>query len=155
MKNETLYNKTVDILLQAYFNDTLRYWDCYACAVGNLVSANMGYKIVNRQWSDNDGNRVGFKWAGVHTISCGEPVICAENYTGLAKEQIDSTGYTFSQTSKIEQAFESGNKRDGDDKMFNGLMAVIDVLDQIHENTDPLATEQTKRKFNKTLHPIK
>lgn len=47
MKNPELYHKAVDILVAAYFNDTLRHFDCQACAVGNIICGNLGVKPKN------------------------------------------------------------------------------------------------------------
>src|SRR5688572_25079170 len=46
MKNKPLYHKTVDILVQAYFDDTLVSGHQCGCAVGNLVAANMGIRLI-------------------------------------------------------------------------------------------------------------
>lgn len=136
MKNPELYNRTVDILVQAYFNDTLRHGNCSACAVGNIIKANGGFK--------------GFfsNWAEVFMTVEGQQGICPENYEGDAKSEIDSTGYAWQDLAKIEKSFESA-KGIKDEKMFNGLMAVIEVLDQIHENTDQEVTKVSKQKFVK------
>jgi hypothetical protein len=161
MKNKELYDKTVDILVQAYFNDALESWDCTACAVGNIVAANMGYRRKDgfvRKWIDKNGQEVDVAWSEVHTISFGETAMFEGCYKGLAKQQIDSTGYSFKETALIESAFEKGYGSREDNghninpkKMFNGLMAVIDVLDQIHKNTDGEATNKTKQRFQKQL----
>lgn len=42
MKRPELYQKTVDILVKAYFDDTLQHGNCYACAVGNIIAGNCG-----------------------------------------------------------------------------------------------------------------
>jgi len=147
MKNEQLYHKTVDILVEAYFNDTLENLNVCGCAVGNLVAHHMNYEIIKDaygsiSWKDQSyPNEMG--WATVHCIR----IVNMENYTGLAKEQIDSTGYKPSETMKIEQAFESGYL--GKDPMFNALCAVIDTLDEIHENTDTAISNTSKQKFVK------
>lgn len=38
MKNEKLFYETIDILVKAYLNGTLKNGDCMACAVGNIVA---------------------------------------------------------------------------------------------------------------------
>jgi hypothetical protein len=42
MIKEPLYHKTIGILVDAYFDDTLQHGNCSACAVGNLVAAAKG-----------------------------------------------------------------------------------------------------------------
>lgn len=157
MIREQLYHKTVKILYDAYMNDTLEHGNCCACAVGNLVytaceydklqSPGFGYKRV---WGDipypsHDG------WATVFlteaNVNSPYQKINPENYDGLAKEQIDSTGYTWQELAKIEYAFETADKGNNDeDYMFNGLVAVLEVLKEIHQVTDEdLLTTNTNR----------
>lgn len=137
MLKPELYQRTVDILVKAYFEDTLRHGDCSACAVGNLVN----YGKPKETW----------EWASVfYTGGMGQELFPC-NYIGKAKDEIDSTGYTWQELAKIEYAFETAPKGISNDEwMFNGLMAVIDVLDQIHENTDTQVTATTKQRFQKT-----
>ncbi len=51
MKNKSLYDKTVSILVDAYMNDTLQHGNCFACAVGNIVAANCDVKTFTFSWS--------------------------------------------------------------------------------------------------------
>lgn len=155
MKNPELYNRTVDILVQAYFNDTLQHGNCHACAVGNLVAANCGYSFI--KYSDRQRwEKSSPYWQEVHMVgSCGTQWIAPDWYHNGAKHQIDSTGYKWEETAKIELAFETAPKGNSEDEwMFNGLMAVIDVLDEIHENTDKQVTQLSKSKFNKNLQTV-
>jgi hypothetical protein len=152
MIKEILYHKTVDILVQAYFNDTLEHGNYCGCAVGNMIAANCGINLTRRrefaevQWNgDGSGGKHWFelvKYGGGHEID-----------TELAMSQINKTGYTLSEVLKIEEAFESAGfafyDDDEDTLMFNGLMAVIEVLDQIHQNTDEQLTKTSKQKFVK------
>ena len=145
MKKEELYNKTVDILVQAYLNDTLQHLNCYACAVGNMIAANLGIKMIKEdtmiKWEDY-GDKKQVNWfAGLRGLSYASH----EEF----KKEIESTGYSIVEIDKIEKAFE-GVPEEGD-KMFNGLMAVIDVLDEIHENQDTLVTAAQKERFKKEI----
>lgn len=151
MENPELYYKTVDILVQAYFNDTLRHGKCTACAVGNLVAYHMGYTYnYNLGWSEGNS-----KWTSVFYTVFGEQYIMPIGYNGDAKVEIESTGYQWEELAKVEYAFECAPYGKNDDEwMFNGLMAVIEALDQIHENTDTQVTTISKNKFNKQLQPI-
>lgn len=146
MQNETLYNKTVDILVQAYFNDTLIHQNACGCAVGNIIAANMGYSYRKKHlgiwWADG---RNPF-WPYVTCMGMFTPAA----YTGKSKIEIDSTGYSPMEIHLIESAFESV-KIGAKDRMFKALMAVIDVLDEIHGNTDAAATSATKQKFQRQL----
>ncbi len=155
MKRQELYEKTVDILVQAYFNDTLRHGDCAACAVGNLINARKKFSTEERKKLNALGGYEREGWSEVFcTYNRTQQEIIPFNYKGLAKKQIDLTGYTYNQLAKIEKAFETADAGKSDeDWMFNGLMAVIDVLDKIHKNTDTNVTENSKNKFNKQLCP--
>jgi hypothetical protein len=139
MINEQLYRKTVDILFQAYFNDTLKHDDCSACAVGNMVAANMG--ITTQQLTPRIHLRQG--WNRVFTtFTSTRQFINPKGYVpgSEAKTQIDSTGYCWQDLAKIEFAFETAPKGESDeDWMFNGLVAVLDVLKDIHQVEDNTA----------------
>lgn len=133
MKNKPLFDKTLNILVKAYQNDTLEHGDCNACAVGNMIAANCGYDYIKDEF--------GFLWWGVNyplwqlVFSTGyEQRINSNAYVGDAKKQIDSTGYTWQELAKIEYAFETANKgNSSDDWILNGLLAVYDVLCEVHE----------------------
>lgn len=75
-------------------------------------------------------------------------IIEMNNYEGKAKEQIDSTGYTVEELARIEYAFETASEEG--DYMYNGLMAVVDVLADIH-NVDLSSKEVSKELFKKEL----
>lgn len=141
MKKKELFDKTVSILAEAYRNDTLVHGNCAACAVGNLVASARGHVIKLNDygypyWKDATPTwtRV-FSVVGFHEIS-NKPiqVIRSGNYRGNAKSQIDATGYGWEELAKIECAFESGCvARPKVDQTLNGLLAVYDVLCEIHE----------------------
>lgn len=138
MKNKELFEKTVGILVRAYQNDALRHGSCMACAVGNIVGANCGIQNLfnNFEWQEKaiiSPARSG--WPDVFmTTTDGIQDKYSGNYKGAAKFQIDSTGYTWRELAKIEYAFETAHKGSSDDEwMFNGLIAVYDVLCEIHE----------------------
>lgn len=155
MKNEQLYNKTVDILVQAYFGDTLVHGNQCGCAVGNIVAANCGFKIHGKG-EDMYWKSTGTIWqdaAWYAFIKKYKPEDPNSPYDpNKAAHQIKCTGYTFDELYQIEKAFEQASwGKSNDDWMFNGLMAVIDALDKIHENKDELITESSKKKFNRIV----
>ena len=152
MKNKELFDRTVAVLVRAYKNDTLKHGSCHACAVGNIVAAGCG---INDVFSDNEWRekalvepQVG--WVDVF-CACGvEQITTPENYKGAAKFQIDSTGYTWQELAKIEHAFETAPKGNSEDEwMLNGLLAVYDVLCEIHEVADKSEVEDAKLVFVK------
>jgi hypothetical protein len=82
-----------------------------------------------------------------HDKSWVWPILNIEEYIDEAKFEIDSTGYSVKDLAKIEFAFETAQKGNTeDDWMFNGLMAVIDVLAEIH-NIDLITVKEAKELF--------
>lgn len=142
MLRPELYQKTVDILVQAYFNDTLRHGSCSACAVGNIIAAN------NNIETEIDAG--GLYWENSNNWYC-ELILGYYEYSVSQKvvNQIKNTGYSIPEIISIEDAFEAAEYYDDTDRMFNGLMNVIEVLDQIHENKDAEVTKVSKAKFVK------
>lgn len=126
------FDGTVAILVKAYLNDTLIHGKCHACAVGNIISAN-GYVF-----GDNEMNA----WNWLQYILSKKGCITPHDKQ-KAEEQIEYSGYTWQQLGEIEKAFEAE-----DPDMFNGLMAVVDVLAEIH-NVDLTETESAKALFVK------
>lgn len=158
MLREKLYNKSVSILVDAYMNDTLEKKDCWKCAIGNLIAGNNHFTIVNgtqfmgSMWINKKGEEVVPMWDEIHCIGIMDVPEKDWKNSKEAFKQILSTGYTPHETCKIEKAFEESELGETDDEiMFNGLMAVIDVLDEIHENKDEVVTAESKKKFIKEL----
>lgn len=131
MKNQEQFNRTISTCVKAYQNDTLRHWNCAACAVGNLIAASIGSFTPMWQYVFISG-----------TFNLNA-------YTGEAKRQIDSTGYTVQELAKIEHAFETASfGQSTEDWIFNGLMAVVDVLMEIHEASQE-EVQEAKLLFSK------
>lgn len=149
------FQNTVDILVKAYLNDTLQHGNCYACAVGNIVADGLKCKVVKApdglKWSNGmpypawcytkpDG------WGAAFTTDNGNDYNSTNDpnevtsvtdfivlQNPIVRNQIEATGYTAEDLFKIEFAFEAAYKgRNPEDWMFNGLMAVVDVLAEIH-----------------------
>jgi hypothetical protein len=127
MNRPELYKKTVDILFDAYFNDTLRHNNCMACAVGNIVAAGMGYEYDGYIWRGH----IDFDY--FRAVKMGE-------VTELGLAQVISTGYCVDELDRIESAFEGvyweTSEISGEGLMLNGLVAVLDALKRIHEIED-------------------
>src|SRR6185295_19985371 len=165
MNRPELYKKTVDILYQAYFDDTLRHGNCHACAVGNIVAANMGFKYKTYRGLygisicyDFPDDRVNIHWNVAHPLArLGWPsaFFTAGDYQSFGEVdesgrlQIESTGYSIDELAQIEFAFEVADKGLSDDEyMFNGLSAVLDILARIHEVTDQDLITTTSKRFS-------
>lgn len=147
MIKEPLYKKTVDILFDAYFNNTLLHSDCAACAVGNMIAANLNYKLVYVEgepdtedegfiWECN-GKHIKTEWGDLFLTVEGVQIIDARCFNLETKKQVLATGYDWHDLAKIEYAFETAEAGESpEDYMFNGLVAVLEVLKKIHEIND-------------------
>jgi hypothetical protein len=157
------FHYTVNVLVKAYLNDTLKHGACTACAVGNIIADSMGLSVRKDfyKW-EGDGYSEHPEWHAVFaTQDFGKTnPVDLEYYRDCAKDQIDMSGYSPYELARIESAFESHNPFNYDTElmdendieqmsMFNGLMAVVDVLADIH-NIDLSTKEEAKKAFVKT-----
>jgi hypothetical protein len=158
MKNKELYHKTIDILVKAYLNDTLVHYNCQACAVGNIIAGCNDYKYIIHdkacdvykvRWNHTNHPEQQIHWYEVFGTTFSKQFFNPELYSGVAKAQIDSTGYALEELMEIERAFETCNKSSDVNKfMYNGLMAVVEALGQIHE-ADKETIQESKLRFAK------
>lgn len=147
MYTKELFNETVAILANAYMKDLLVAGNCCACAVGNIIASRKGYQftedvpknIQKPQWLNvpyPGGNpETGIGWGAAFCTTLGSQIINERMLQNeVVIDQIKSTGYDWLDLAKIEYAFELSNLRPSvdSDHMFNGLMAVVDVLCEIH-----------------------
>ena len=147
MKHKELFDKTIKILVNAYLNNTLVHNNCCACAVGNIIAASLEIKY------DQDLKWIGqqLAWSTVFVTKRSKPeqTQCPWAYNGKAKEQIDATGYSWQELALLEAAFERAPLgKNSEERMFNGLMAVVDALCQIHEMAEDVK-QATKELFVK------
>lgn len=142
MKNKELFDLTIGILVKAYLGNNLDQMDCAACAVGNLVSANLGYKWVeNNEWEDKEGKLIIPSWDFGRLLSSRK--LCPKRLSAQGRKEIRSTGYTASQLLYIEVAFM--DTEDENDN-YTGLMNVVDTLMLIHEANET-EVKQAKELF--------
>lgn len=146
MKNKTLFDETISVLVKAYFEGTLEHANSCGCAVGNLISTALNYEVYfhsiqSLSWSKKEPVWYHYiKTPAFLRLNCMMPEALQ-----LAREQVESTGYSVHELDRIEKAFESYDDfadRDG----FQGLMCVIDELCNIHE-ADSATKESTKQMF--------
>lgn len=133
MKNPELFHRTVKYLIKALLNDTFDYGNCYACAVGHIVAGSMGLKVVKAyyesfKWVDIKGKEIQSLWGWVF---CGGHIWHIDHKEGL--KQLNSTGYSVGQLMQFEQEFRIGSKRKQDEDLYAGVIAVIEVLHEIHQ----------------------
>lgn len=158
MYKKELYEKTVNILLDAYNKGMLEHGNCTACAVGNMVQQACGYNHQLNYDGDLSWIEAFPEWRFVFLTYEKYQELSESSYSGLAKEQIDSTGYTWKQLAEIEYAFESSisNTKEGynfwrraenqKQGQFIGLTAVLKVLKEIHE-TEPETHNENQEKL--------
>jgi hypothetical protein len=153
------FNHTINILVQAYVNNTLKKGDCRACAVGNILGTPRWSALFVTCSLEDGGKRQITALPGCVLINWANRIIqvpiCALTEQDAkrieeAREAIIASGYTIEELARVENAFElapEGNNRD--EAMFNGLMAVVDVLADIH-GIDLKQKEETRKLFVKT-----
>lgn len=152
MKNKEQFEKTVKALTNAFINGTLAKYNCYACAVGNIIAYNREAKYDKNYegllYTVNDD--IVNAWGSVFSTDLyGTSRFCSVIYKHdkEARESIKSSGYEIRDLRRIENAFEratfilEGNYRRYPNRVvmedqYNGLMACIDVLMKIHECND-------------------
>ena len=165
------FDHTVSVLVNAYVDDKLKHQDCSCCAVGNIISHACGYKreVLNDKPFWTKGNKVfkPIKWLNAFGTNVVDHQPGFLNWivgnkhrvikSWMKPEKIDSTveawaeatGYTIMELARIESAFERAEfGKSKDEWMFNGLMAVVDVLAEIH-GVDLTVKESAKLLFTK------
>ena len=149
MKTSERFNIAIKALVQAFLQGTLFKGYCSTCAVGNIISYHKGIKLSSCYdiMLEKDGTEENTKWFDVFGTTRQDQFIYPHKYVNEAKEQIDSTGYTWQELAKIEYVFETNTKippdnyteytlKEIDKDQFNGLMAVVDVLCEIEGITE-------------------
>ncbi len=139
------FEHSVDVLVKAFLNDTLQHCNCHACAVGNLI-ADANELVYDREWcsiivaKEKDGKSFPMDWYG------SEDAIGEER----GKKEMLSTGYQPHEIWKIERAFESAVEGTKDERMYDGLMRVVEALADIHK-VDLSVKEEAKSMFVKEM----
>lgn len=144
MKNKKQFQQSISFLIAAYLNDTLKFESTSACGVGNIVAGFNRIKVVRKLdkvfWQGRTA-----AWFDV----CFFGKVRMDYYEGESKRQIDATGYSPEDLCEIEKAFMSAKFDKNEDKyIFNGLMAAVDALCEIHE-VDDRQKELVKKVFVK------
>ena len=140
--NSNRFSSAITALVNAFYNETLDKGSCTKCAVGNIVHHSLNK--INPELTGFAG-----EWTKVFMTPIGftEQITTPDRYYGTSKAVIDSTNYSWQELALVEKAFESNTKQ-GDlsiDNMYNGLMAVVDVLCEI----EGIESTNTKELFSK------
>lgn len=141
MNRENIYKKSCDILYKAYFDGTLQHENCSACACGNLIAGNKNYTFKKR------GNENYFDWnESENSNHWYNKILGYKYYNEEGEDQINATGYTEQEFRQIEKAFEGINSiYKEEDRMFKGLVAVLEELAKIHEIEETTNTKEKER----------
>lgn len=143
---KSVYDNAVNVLLDAYNNETLFHGICTACAVGNIIASAVGTKIVRVEgdfayWENGDipawYDYIKFSRAALKD---------------RADEEINATGMTKYELNIIEISFEKVEKGvDDKHNQFLGLEAVLKVMETMvseevphKDNMDKLETIKNK-----------
>lgn len=136
------FNHSVNVLVKAYLNDTLEHDNCSACAVGNLVAAEMGITYFKLSPPKHcNGVTPAFIKADGDCSSWFDCLMYEDSEESLLPDpcanHLKAIGYSISEVQSIEDAFESAPGYDLENSLdpewvFNGLMAVVEVLAEIH-----------------------
>lgn len=128
------FENSVDVLVKAYLNDKLTHSSCTSCAVTNLCIGWSGWTSYFTTIShEADG---GWRRFGFEQISCRS-----------LPTQKTKFGYSLKELAKIEWAFETAPQGGSQDEwVFNGLLAVVEILSQIH-NVDLTVKENAIGQF--------
>lgn len=137
MNRPQRFKKSVEVLSEAYFNGTLKPGKPCACAVGNLVAAEIGADTEENaeQWPDHSR---GSDWYGA-MLAYKKLTANPDDYKGEITKCLD---YTNAEVVKIEDAFENS-----EGPLINKLLGVLEVLFEIHKVEDQPVRQKAKKAF--------
>lgn len=133
------FQESVEILAQAYKNNTLVSGNSCSCAVGNLVRERCGYTATlgKAMWIDLDANIVPAWYILVSNAKgiaapAASRLASRPNVMQLANQQIAATRYNLHEVVAIETVFEKAVKqakaKGAKDHIYEGLVAVYEQL---------------------------
>ncbi len=148
------FNRAINALVTAFFNETLAKGTCAACAVGNIVAHAYGQKIndINKATVDCDGisNQA---WKRLFMTNSSNkqslyPFGTDDKFIEEALSLISKTDYNMFELAKVEYAFEINTnmwfntykcytKEQIMEDQYKGLMAVVDVLCELDGIEEP------------------
>lgn len=151
--DQQMFDESISILITAFLKDELEHASCEACAVANLMLG----RGCNFKSSVSATNWLVYIEEEVRNIKRWHDSEIYDPAEAIA--QIQFSGYSPFEVHLIEQAFErvpydydlsAENPTAAQDKwMFDGLMAVVEVLSDIHK-VDLSVKESAKLLFVKS-----
>jgi hypothetical protein len=180
MKTSERFDRAIAALVKGYMNNTLAKGNCSACAVGNIVAHSLegstkstvttlsnGECAIDYEMISSCGDEITPHWQNVFSTQNPDRRYSRERrqeisiwkYDGIAKKQIDVTGYSWKELSDVEWAFEKNTKihfeyykhdkiENVDKDQLAGLFAVVDILCKI-EGYDDVVAQENKALFVK------
>lgn len=161
MNNIKKFHETIGILVEAYLSEELAHGTCAACAVGNIISRKMGTKPKKKAsrtgfYYQTCENGTDLFWGDVfRSTELEGQLFYPHAITPRIQHEISVSGYSLEELRRIEYAFENAPRNcpyfeyRNEEWMFNGLMAVVDVLAEIH-GVDLSELESVKLQFVKS-----
>ncbi len=139
MKTSERFNKAIDALYNAFFNETLVKGSCHACAVGNIVVNAQGGTYTGTASTIRSNVANATEWSSLFVTCDKEQEINIEKYPEKAKRLQELTGYSAKELAMVEYAFECATEIMGSrypisskqeilEDQYKGLCAVFDVL---------------------------
>lgn len=122
------YEKTVNVLLDAFNNKTLSVDKDTASIVGNLVAHAKEYSInKDLVWLDKDGNEVDPRW--VECFSHKGIIKPLKHCSAEARAEIISTKYNVLELYALDRSFKKGKNR----SLLERLSTALDTLRRVHD----------------------
>lgn len=150
MTNLEKYHHTISVLLKAYLNETLEKGNQCGCAVGNLIADSCGLTLRIGNFGNYrvDADNMPDWLYNICTSENGYQELEEEDIEVDVQQAFTATGYSFKELARIEYAFETAAEGYTPEAEYAGLMAVVEVLADIHQ-LDKQEAEQSKLLFVK------
>lgn len=142
------FKNAYNALVRAYYNNTLVYSDCEACAVGNIIAEANNYKLFQYQtrlfglkrfmWKDKNGNNIRYKWT--NAIKIGEGKIMPDPDPS-AIEELLSTGYSPEDLATVEYMFSYMTQKFPVFEIMFEILKYLGSLDNIDLESNPFKME--------------
>lgn len=159
----TRFEKTTNVLLDAFLNGTLAKGDCKACAVGNLVAdaQNGKVRLINDSYNSLESycTTNNHFWSDYFCTNYNEQskYYLKDEFTNLTgiKNLEKLTDYSIEELAQIEYLFETNtkisiqfycqrSKEEIAQDQLNGLTAVLNYLATLEENPSTNYMEEFK-----------